>query len=299
MKAGIEAGGTKFVCGVGTEDGELVKSARIETAEPRETLAKARDFFLGCRAEGLSFDALGIGSFGPVDMDPLSPTWGYITSTPKPRWANTDVASYLSRELDLPVAFATDVQTAAIYEASLGSARGLDPVVYFTVGTGIGGGLLVDGKLVRGPMHQEMGHVFLKRHPKDGFAGFCPFHGDCAEGLAAGPAMQKRWGRPASELPMDHEAWEIEAWYIAQLAVNAQMMIAPKAIVLGGGVTLAPGVIGRVRAQAAELAAGYLAAPNSLADWENIIRPASHPAAGLLGTFILAANEARRPADGR
>ncbi|RMF63832.1 MAG: ROK family protein, partial [Bacteroidetes bacterium] len=208
----VEAGGTKFVCAVGTGPDDVRALTRFPTTTPEETLARTLDFF---RSQPEPPVALGVGSFGPLDPDPSSPTYGYITRTPKPGWSHTDVAGTLGRALGVPVAFDTDVNAAAVGEHRWGAARGLDTFIYLTVGTGIGGGGLVGGRRLHGLVHPEMGHVLVPRAPSDDFAGHCPFHGACLEGMAAGPALQARWGRPGADLSADHPAWDLEAHYLA------------------------------------------------------------------------------------
>lgn len=286
--AAIEAGGTKFNLAIGRDDGEIVCETRVATRDPADTLAEVEAWFRQQAAQGLACRALGIGSFGPVDLDPASPTWGHITTTPKPGWGMTDLAGRLGRNLGLPVYLDTDVNTAALWEARQGVAAGLDSVVYYTIGTGIGGGAVIGGRLIHGLLHPEMGHMLLKRHPDDRYAGFCPYHGDCAEGLAAGPAVEGRWQTRGEDLAPEHPAWELEAWYIAQLVVNTQLVLSPEAVVLGGGVMQVPGMLDRVRRAAAQLAAGYLAKPASLADWTGLIRLPSVDKPGLQGALVLA-----------
>ncbi|MCI0477366.1 MAG: ROK family protein, partial [Anaerolineales bacterium] len=213
---GIEAGGTKFVCAVGTAPDD-VRETRFSTTTPEETIRRAIDFF---RAQP-RVAAIGIGSFGPVDLHRASPTYGYITTTPKPDWANTDLAGAIQRALAVPVGFDTDVNVAALGEHRWGAARGLDTFIYLTIGTGIGGGGLVSGKLMHGLIHPEMGHIRVPHDfVRDPFPGSCPFHSDCLEGLASGPALGKRWGARAETLPADHPAWELQAHYLALALVN-------------------------------------------------------------------------------
>ena len=227
----IEAGGTKFVCGVGNENGEILERVSFPTETPEITLAKAVEFF-----KDKNIERLGIGSFGPIDVNPKSKTYGYITKTPKLAWTDYDVIGYLKRHFDIPMYFDTDVNGAALGEATWGAAKGLENCLYITIGTGIGGGALVSGKLVHGMLQPEMGHIIVKRHPEDTYEGKCPFHKDCFEGMAAGPAIEERWGKKGYELAVDHKAWEIEAYYIAQGVVNFILTLSPEKIILGGGV---------------------------------------------------------------
>lgn len=288
-KAAIEAGGTKCIVAVGLPGQPPLREARIPTRGAAETIADITEFFLGCRKDKLDFDALGIGSFGPVDLDPRSKTWGYVTETPKKGWANQSFAPALASALGVPVAFDTDVNTAALAESRFGAGAGSGSLVYLTIGTGIGGGAVIDGKMVHGLVHPEMGHAFLKKHPEDTFAGSCPFHGDCAEGLAAGPAVEARWKTRGENLPPDHKAWDMEAWYVAQLVVNLQMILSPECIILGGGVMDVPGIRDSVRRHAEKLGAGYLTKPRSSADWTQLIKAPALDKPGLQGAFIIAA----------
>lgn len=290
----IEAGGTKFVCAVargplGEAPPELLAETRFPTTTPAETLGCARAFFRETEAAQGRLAALGIGSFGPVDLAEASPTWGHVTTTPKPGWAGADVAGTLGRALGVPVAFGTDVGAAALGEGRWGAARGLDDFVYLTVGTGIGGAAVANGRLVQGLLHPEMGHFRPPRHPDDAFPGACPFHRDCLEGLAAGPAIAARWGQKAEELPPDHPAWEIEAHYLAHLAATLAMVLSPRRILLGGGVMAQETLLPKIRRQLAELLGGYLAAltPEDLEGY--LAPPGLGSRAGVLGALVLAA----------
>ncbi|HEY2991783.1 MAG TPA: ROK family protein [Methylomirabilota bacterium] len=274
---GLEAGGTKFVCAVGRGP-DVAADTRIATTTPRETLERAIAFF---RQHG-PIAALGVASFGPVDLDPRSPTYGFITTTPKPGWADTDVLGPLRAALGVPVAFDTDVNAAALAEHRWGAGRGVGSVVYVTVGTGIGGGAVVNGRPVHGLVHPEMGHVRIP-HDRiaDPFAGVCPRHGDCWEGLAAAPALTARWGRPAESLPDDHPAWPMEARYLALGLVNAILTLSPERVVLGGGVLARTGLLERVRTSVSELLGGYVRAAE-------IVAPALGERSGVLGALALA-----------
>ena len=237
---GIEAGGTKFVCAVGTGPDDIRSEIRFPTTTPEETIGRAIAFFEEQARQG-DLTAIGIASFGPVDPNPASPTFGYVTTTPKPGWANADLAGAIGRALGRPVGFDTDVNGAALGEYRWGAAQGLDTFLYFTIGTGIGGGGMVGGKLMHGLLHPEMGHMRLPHDwQADPFKGACPFHGDCFEGMAAGPAMNARWGQPAETLPADHPAWKLEAHYIALAMANFIVTISPQRIILGGGVMSGP-----------------------------------------------------------
>ena len=223
LLGGIEAGGTKFVFAVGHTPIEIVARHEIPTRDPETTLAQASEWFEG---QG-SISAIGIASFGPVDLDRSSPRWGHITNTPKPGWENCDLAGYFAERFGVPIGFDTDVNGAALAEYQNGAGTGASSLAYITVGTGIGGGLVLDGKAVHGAAHPEMGHIFPRRHVDDReFEGICPHHGDCLEGLASGPAIKARWGASLSELPADHIAHEIIADYLAQLAHSLIAMTA-------------------------------------------------------------------------
>ncbi len=283
---GIEAGGSKWECAVGTSPDDVRATTTIRTTSPGETLDRVVAFF---EREG-PVDALGIGCFGPVDRKPSSPTWGYITTTPKPGWAHTDVAPEIRRRLSVPVAFDTDVNAAALGEHRWGAARGLDTFCYITVGTGIGGGGMVGGKLLHGLVHPEFGHMRVAHDvAADPFAGVCPFHGDCWEGLASGRSIEARWERPAEELLDNPEVWELEAHYLALGLVSVICVLSPERIVMGGGVTMAPGLLPLVRHGVTALLNGYLSSV-SVGDEiaEYITRPALGARSGMLGAIALA-----------
>ncbi len=283
---GIEAGGTKFVCAVGSGPDDLRAETRFSTTTPEETIDRCLGFFR--QFDGLR--AIGVASFGPVDPDPRSPTFGHITSTPKPGWAGTDLAGAIGRGLSLPVGFDTDVNGAALGEWRWGAARGLDTFIYLTIGTGIGGGALVDGRLVHGLLHPEMGHFRLPRDPlADPYPGACPYHGDCFEGLASGPALEKRWGVPAETLPAGHPAWQLEADYIALALAAYICTLSPQRLVLGGGVMQQPHLFPLVRAGVLRQLNGYIQSPAILdAIDEYIVPPALGGRAGVLGAIALA-----------
>lgn len=286
----IEAGGSKFLCGVGTGPDDLSEVVRIPTTDPDQTLSRVIDHFR--QVAGLA--AIGIASFGPVEVDEMSPRWGSILSTPKPGWSNCDVARRVSTALAVPVGFDTDVNAAALCEHRWGAAMGVGAAAYVTVGTGIGGGFILRGKTLRGARHPEVGHIVPRRHPRDAeFPGTCPFHGDCLEGLASGPAIKARWGVSLADLPPTHESHEIVAWYLAQLVVAIQAFVAAERLVLGGGVMRTPGLHSRVRILARDLAAGYFGDGDSDVKYDDLIRaPRFGDQAGLLGAICLA--EARR-----
>ncbi len=286
---GIEAGGTKFVCGVATSGGRLTARTEFATTSPRETIDRALAFFDG-QANRHLISAIGIASFGPVDLNPASLHWGYITSTPKEGWRNVDLAGSVRQAFGLPVAFDTDVNAAALGERQWGAAHGLDTFVYVTVGTGIGGGGMVGGRRVHGVLHPEMGHMRIAHDlSADPFPGSCPFHGDCWEGLAAGPAIEARWGSKGQELPADHEAWQLEAQYLALGVNNLVCALSPQRIILGGGVMRHANLFTLVRRRTLELLNDYIQAPeilNRIDDY--IVPPALGDNAGVLGAIALA-----------
>jgi fructokinase len=278
---GVEAGGTKWVCGIGTGPDDLHALETFPTTTPAETLARAAAFF----DQNGGVSAIGVGSFGPIDLRA-----GRITTTPKPGWAETDVVSVLQSALGVPVAFDTDVNAAALGEGRWGAAMGLDTFCYFTVGTGIGGGVIAGGRLVHGLIHPEVGHMLIPHdRGRDPFAGSCPFHGDCFEGLAAGSAIERRWGKPGEQLGGRSEVWELEAEYLALGVVNVICIVSPQRVILGGGVMKQPSVLPLVRARVRELLAGYIVAPE-LTDGldEYIVGPALGDRAGVLGAIELA-----------
>lgn len=234
--ATIEAGGTKMIAGLASGPEDLRVRKRIPTTCPEETISALISFFHHASSEHGPPEALAIGSFGPLDLDRDSPTYGFVTNTPKPSWSNTDVLGPIQKALGVPAVFETDVNAALAGEAQWGAARGLQHAAYFTIGTGIGGSIMIDGKLIHGEGHSEMGHMRVSRHAEDSFEGCCPFHQDCLEGLASGTAMSQRWNIDAEHLGEDHPAWEIEADYLAQACLNLLMIAPPQRFILGGGV---------------------------------------------------------------
>jgi fructokinase len=254
---GIEAGGTKWVCAVADQPGRADKVDTFPTTSPPETVARAVRFF----TENGPVEALGVAAFGPVDIRPDSPTWGTITTTPKPGWRDTDVVGALRSGLGVPIALDTDVNAAALGEWRWGAAAGLDTFCYLTVGTGIGGGAVVNGRLLHGLLHPEFGHMRIPHdRARDPFDGICPYHGDCLEGLASGEAIRQRWGRPGQELS-GPAAWETEAEYLALALVNVVCLLSPQRIIIGGGVAKQPTLLPLVRQRMSALLDGYLRAP--------------------------------------
>lgn len=262
----IEAGGTKFVVGVADATGHIIASTRIATTTPGETISAVIEWL---KSRSQQYTGIGIASFGPLDLDPASPTWGYITRTAKPGWSNTDLVSPMKSAFGCPVAINTDVNGAALAEWRWGAGTGCLSSLYLTVGTGIGGGVVVQGKLLHGLSHPEMGHISVPRYADDmGFAGICPFHGDCLEGVASGPAIIARWGASLSELASDHPGHQMIAWYLALAICSFQAVVAPQRIIMGGGVMATSGLIERVRVEAVAAGGGYF-----MGDIETIVVP--------------------------
>lgn len=293
----IEAGGTKFVCGLFDADyrecakPKMIARTSIPTTEPDRTLEATLAFFSAAEKEkGIArLDGVGIGCFGPVDLRLSSPTWGYITSTPKPGWRNTGIAGFFRDRLHVPVAFDTDVNAAAYGEYMWGATKGLRDFVYVTVGTGIGGGVFANGELVHGLSHPELGHIKIQREAADAFIGACPFHRDCLEGMASGPAIGKRWNAKAEDLGSGHEAWELEARYLAKAFASYTFVLSPERILLGGGVGMRPGLAERVAAYVGKELGGYLAVLEDGARLSTfVVRPRLGADAGLFGAAAIA-----------
>ena len=283
MFGGIELGGTKMVCAVSNDKGEILDRFVVPTTDPNETLSKLLDYF-----KDKQIKSLGIGSFGPVDLDKKSNTYGYITTTPKPGWANTDVVGRF-KSLGVPIGFDTDVNAACLGEMTYGAGKGLDSVIYGTIGTGIGFGVCVDGHLIHGLMHTETGHMLLQKHELDkDFNGPCPFHNNCFETLASGPSIEKRYGTTGDKLLDRKEVWQLEAYYIGQALCNCIMCYSPKRIILGGGVMHAPGLIELVRRETLKCLNGYIKKDEILNHIdEYIVLPKLGDNAGVLGSIEL------------
>lgn len=293
LYGGVETGGTWVVCALGSGPEDIVAQETFATGEPGPTLERIAAFF----ERGPRPAAIGVGSFGPVDLNPASPTWGHVTSTPKPGWAHTPVAPVLRDRLGLPVHFDTDVTTAAIAEHRWGAAAGVNSLCYLTVGTGIGAGLIVDGRPVHGLVHPEVGHLRIPHdRERDPFAGACPRHGDCWEGLAAGAAIAARWDANPRDLPDDHPAWPLEVEYVALGVLAIVLVASPERIVAGGGVMERPGLLADIRARLVELNAGYLESP-LIGDeiGRYVVAPALGDRAGVLGAIALAQMDDARP----
>jgi fructokinase len=290
LYGGIEAGGTKIVCAVGTGPDDLRAETRFPTTTPDDVLARIVSFFRQ-QHEISPLAAIGIGSFGPVSLTRGRPDYGHITSTPKPGWQNVDLAGSVERALDLPVGFDTDVNVAALGEWRWGAAQGLDTFIYITVGTGVGGGGLSNGRMMHGLVHPEMGHILLPHDREaDPFPGHCPYHGDCLEGLTSGPAMKARWGAPAETLPLEHPAWELEAHYLALACVSFICALSPQRIILGGGVGSQPHLFPQIRREVPVLLAGYVQAGEIITEQieSYIVPPDLGSRSGVLGAIALA-----------
>lgn len=286
LYGGVETGGTWCVCATGTGPDRIDRQEQFPTAGPEETLDRIIEFF----SVGERPSAIGIASFGPVDVHPDSPTWGYVTTTPKAGWQQVAVAPVVRERLEVPVAFDQDVAAAALGEYRWGAGGRVESLCYVTVGTGIGAGLLIDGHPWHGLVHPEVGHIRIPhdRH-RDAFSGTCPMHGDCWEGLACGPAIERRWGAPADELPDEHPAWELEADYLALGILSIVCVFSPERIVLGGGVMERRGLLQKTATRLRELLAGYLATPLLREQIESyLIPPALGDRAGVLGAIALA-----------
>ena len=286
---GIEGGGTKFVCAVGTGPGDLRAEVRFPTTTPEETIGRAVKFFQEQnRLERVA--AIGIASFGPIDPNPASPTFGYITTTPKPGWAHTDFGMAIQRALGVPVGFDTDTNVPALGESRWGVAQGLDTFLYLTIGTGIGGGGLVNGQPLHGLLHPEVGHIRIPHDwAADPYPGCCPYHGDCLEGLANGPALDGRWKQRGETLPADHPAWALEAQYLALALVNFICTLSPQRVIMGGGVMHQAHLFPLIRQEVKRLINGYIESPMILEHIDQyIVPPGLGDRCGVLGAIAQA-----------
>lgn len=280
----VEAGGTKIVCGIGNERGEILERVQFPTESPDVTVTRIVQYFRDHPVE-----AIGIGSFGPIDVNPASPTYGHVTTTPKPGWSGFDFLGVIKREIAVPCGWDTDVNAAVLGEARWGAARGLANCLYYTVGTGVGVGVLSEGRLVHGLVHPEGGHVLVRKHPEDDYEGFCPYHGaDCLEGVAAGPAIEGRWGVKGRELPPGHKAWQWEAYYLGQAIASAVLLLSPQKVILGGGVMKQQQLFPLIRQQVQQRLNGYVQAEAILSGIdEYIVPPGLGDNAGLTGALAL------------
>lgn len=282
----VEAGGTKFVCAIVDQEYQVVRQARFPTTTPSDTLAEVLAFFWSSSDNLVS---IGISTFGPVDLDTTSPRYGHLMETPKLEWRGADLLGTL-RDRGVPLAVDTDVNGAALGEHIAGNARDVDSFVYYTIGTGIGGGAMVEGRLLHGLSHPEMGHMALPHDVlRDPFAGSCQSHGNCFEGLASGPAIEKRWGISAKELPEDHPAWELEAHYIARAVCNTVYVLSPRRIILGGGVMQREFLFPLIRGEVTKLLNNYIQHSMLLGDIDSfIVPPGLGQDAGIIGAAALA-----------
>lgn len=288
LYGGVEAGGTKFVCAVGSGEGNILEEVRFPTKDPAETLHQAVSFFQARHQES-PLSAIGIGSFGPLDLNQASKTYGFITSTPKVNWKNVDIIGEFKQGLDLPVLIDTDVNAAALGENLWGAAQGLETFIYLTVGTGIGGGGMVGGALMHGLVHPEMGHIPLPHDlERDPFEGVCSYHGDCFEGLASGPAIEARWGQVPDTIPADHPAWTLEAEYIAKALAIYVYVLSPERIILGGGVMKQEGLFPLIRGELVKTLGGYVRSEEILEGTGFVLPPALGDRAGVIGAVALA-----------
>ena len=279
----LEAGGTKMVCAIGNEKGEVWEQISIPTETPETTMPRLITYFREKEVE-----ALGIGSFGPIDPDRQSSTYGYITSTPKLAWANYNIVGEFKRSLHCPVGFDTDVNSSVLGEVTFGNAKGKGSVLYLTVGTGIGAGIYAEGNLLHGMLHPEAGHMLLKKREDDNYQGKCPYHGTCLEGLASGPAIEERWGQRGELLSDREEVWDLEAYYIGQALVNYILILSPQMIILGGGVMMQSSLFPKIRSYVTELLNGYIKT-DELNDMDSYIVPASLLGnQGIMGCLALA-----------
>lgn len=265
---GLEAGGTKMVAAIGNEKGEIFDRYVIQTKEPEETMELLTTYY----QEAL-IDALGIGCFGPIDLNQVSATYGHILRTPKLRWAGYDIVGHFKEALHIPIGLDTDVNGAILGEVTWGAAKGCKSAIYITIGTGVGVGVYVNGGLLHGMLHPEAGHILLAPHPKDTYSGCCPFHQHCMEGLASGPAIEGRWDKKGAALVDQEEVWELEAFYIAQAVTNYILTYMPQKVILWGGVMHQKQLFSKVRLKVKEMLNGYLEVPEIMEQLETYIVP--------------------------
>ena len=289
LYGGIEGGGTKFICAIGTGPEDIRGRVQFPTTTPAETIGKARDFFQHY-IQRVPLKALGIVSFGPLDLDKRSPTYGYVINTPKAGWTDVNLVGTFQDALKLPVAIDTDVNGAAFGEWTWGAARGLNNFIYLTIGTGIGGGGIVNRQLMHGLVHPEMGHIRIPHDlNRDPFPGSCPFHGDCWEGLASGASLEKRWGKQPEEIPADHPAWTLEADYLALGVVNLFYTLSPQRIILGGGVLKTAGLLPAIHREVKNLLHNYLSSAKIIGQIDHyLVSPQLGDMSGVLGAIALA-----------
>ena len=279
----LEAGGTKMVCAVGDENGKILEQVMVPTTTPEDTMPRLIEYF-----QGKKLQALGIACFGPIDLNMESETYGHILDTPKLPWRGYDIVGTMKQALNVPIGFDTDVNGSLLGEVTWGAARGLQDAIYITIGTGIGGGVLTNGKLLHGMLHPELGHMRLVPAKSDSYQGKCPYHGTCLEGLASGPAIEERWGAPAKELIDRAEVWELESDYIAQALSNLILTLSPQRIILGGGVMHQQKLFPMIRSKVSNYLNGYIKT-GELKDMDHYIIPAGlHDDQGIMGAIKLA-----------
>lgn len=282
----LEAGGTKMVCAIGDDKGKIFEKISIPTKTPEMTMPEMTAYF-----KSREIDALGIGCFGPIELDRSSPTYGYITSTPKTAWKNYNIVGAFAGALKCPIGFDTDVNASVLGEVTFGHARGKNCVIYLTIGTGIGGGIYIEGNLLHGMLHPETGHVLIRKRENDRYEGKCPYHQSCLEGLASGPAIEGRWGKKGAELADKPEVWDLEADYIAQALMGYILTLSPQMIILGGGVMHQDRLFPLIRDKVTQMLGGYIRT-KELEDMENYIVPASlQDDQGIMGCLELARRE--------
>ncbi|MGP6139035.1 ROK family protein [Jeotgalibaca sp. A127] len=276
----IEAGGTKFVCAIGDKDNKVIERVSFPTTTPEETLAHVFNFF-----DKYEINAIGIGSFGPIEVNHDSDKYGYILSTPKLAWKDFDFIGAMKDRYKVPMGWTTDVNAAALGESTLGAAQGLDNMMYLTVGTGVGGGAILNGRILEGIGHPEMGHLLVKPHENDHYAGSCPYHGNCLEGMAAGPSIDGRLNKAGKDVDPQDEVWDFIAYYLGQAIVAYTVMLRPERIVMGGGVMKVPGLLDKVKTSFETLLGDYVPVP-PLDDY--LVLPKLADDAGITGAIILA-----------
>ena len=290
LLAGIEGGGTKFKCAVATEDLKILRSKSIDTSFPKETLDGVKDFFLACQDDIGRIASIGIGCFGPAQVNRESPKYGHIETTPKQGWSNVDVLGFFKRFFHVPLAFDTDVNVAARSEFELGAAKDYKNFAYVTVGTGIGVSVYMGGNVAKGTSHFESGHQLVPRHPSDQqFTGVCDFHDDCLEGFASGPSIKKRWGKNPEQIPDNHIAWDIEGYYLGVLCVNLTLNYRPDKIILGGGVMNRGCLFKKIRQNFRALLGSYLEQNFSLDEF--IVPAGMANDSGIKGALLLAKSQ--------
>jgi fructokinase len=286
----VEAGGTKFVCALGSAPDSILENTVIPTQTPEKTLPAAVEFLKAAEKKHGKIRAIGICSFGPIDLNKNSPSYGYITTTPKPGWRDTDILGAFRSAFQVPLGFDTDVNGAALGEARWGAARGKSQVLYLTVGTGVGGGVLVRGLPLHGLLHPEMGHIRVPHDRiRDPYPGSCPWHGDCLEGLVCGPALAERCGKPARDIAPDEPVWDIAADYLAAAAATFTLVLSPEIMIFGGGVMQTPGLLDKIRNRLPGFLGGYMAAKPLVSNIKSYITaPGLGSLSGVAGGFVLA-----------